>query len=130
MVSGVVHRAPVIRSQDLHSFYHFGVQQPGAYTPFDLLHGKVGGDHQGELVDVPVVQNLEELLLRPAGGVLCAEIIQDQQRGPADRFEPLFKSGYSGFWYANRSEFSRSGTVMKRVGMPRLTLKLAMAAAR
>jgi len=43
-----------------------------------------------------VIDDLEELLLRPRGGVLRAKIVHDQQGNGADLGDALFKAGIGG----------------------------------
>ncbi len=52
------------------------------------------GDDNREAVDIAVIEDLEQLLLGPGGGILGAEIVQDQQRCVADLFEAFFEGGF------------------------------------
>ena len=56
------------------------VGQAGAQPLVDALQAEVGRDDGRQLGVVAVVEDLEQLLLRPGRGVLRAEVVQDQHR--------------------------------------------------
>ncbi len=92
VLAAVVGGAAEIGRQDLELGDEFGVAEPRADAPLDLVERQVGGHHQWQLVDVAMVDDLEEFFLRPGGGVLRAEVIQDQQRRLANFFEALLET--------------------------------------
>ena len=76
----VIRRAAVIGGVDHHACDQLGVFEARANAPLDLLQQQVGGHYQGQAVDVAEVDDLEQLFLRPRGGVVRAKIVHHQQR--------------------------------------------------
>ena len=72
--------------------HKLGIGQSRADAAFDLFERQIGCDQGRQAVDVAEVQDLEQLLPRPLGGVLGSEIIEDEQGCLADLFEALLKS--------------------------------------
>jgi hypothetical protein len=60
--------------------HHLRVEEARADPPVDLFQRQVGRDDRREAVGVAMVEDLEQLLARPIGGVLRSEVIEDQKR--------------------------------------------------
>jgi len=73
-----------------------GVLQARTDARFEVGQGLIAGDDGGQMVDVAVIDDLEELFLRPRCGVLRAKIVHDQQGDGADLGDALFKAGVGG----------------------------------
>ena len=86
----------VIGRGDLHRSDQFAILQPRAHPPIELDQVEIGGDDGRELLDIAVIDDLVELLLRPGGGVLGTEVIQHQQADIPDLLETALKRGFRG----------------------------------
>ena len=69
----------------------FGIRQPRADALVDLVQQQIAGHDRRQLVDVAVVDDLEELFLRPARGILGAKVVQHQQLRRADLVKALLE---------------------------------------
>jgi hypothetical protein len=93
-VTGVVGRVAEIGRQDLDARHQLGILQPRADALFDLFQAEIGGDHRRQPVDVAIIDDLEELFLRPTGRILRAEIIQHQQAHVFDLLKAFFEGRF------------------------------------
>ena len=89
----LLHRAAKVRRGDAALRDQFRVRQPRPDARLDLIQREIGGDDGRQLIDVAIVDDLEQFLLRPAGGILCAKVVQHQELGIADVVEAFFEGG-------------------------------------
>ncbi len=78
--------------EDLVYLAQVGIDQARGDARVEILQPLIRRDHRRQPIVVAVVEDLEELLLRPRGAVVCAQIVQDQQRRVADGVEPLVEA--------------------------------------
>lgn len=95
-VTDIIGWIAVIRREDFDMRDQVGVLQAGTDAGFKVVQRLVAGNDRWKLVDVAVVDDLEELFLRPGGRVLGAEVVHDQKRNRADLGEAVFKAGIGG----------------------------------
>ena len=65
------------------------VQHAAADAGIDLIQGGGGGDHSRQFGVVTVIQDLVKFFLRPWGGALCPQVIQDEEGVGAHLVEHL-----------------------------------------
>ena len=73
-----------------------GILQARTDARFKIGQRLIAGDHGWQLVDVAVIDNLEQLFLRPLGCVLRAKVIHNQQRYAADLSDAVLEAGIGG----------------------------------
>ena len=128
-MAGVIRGIAIIRRKDLDDRNEVGVLNPGADSAIEIVNYHVAGDHGRQLVHIAVIDDLEDLFLGPGGGVLGAEIVQDQQGDLSNFFKALLKAHLRAA-IGKPQPVQQVGTVRNRVATLASIAALAIAAAR